>query len=177
MSLIIAELFVGMLLMFLGSSLIFRTEISEKFLRQLMRSYSAGVVIFSISGTWFLFHIATLGESDFGQYKWWFFVFFLTIILVTLQKIRDFLWVRGLAIFLLLLSNELLKIAYLEPYVSRLFLVFAVYSAICFSMVWGAWPYKFRDFLDFLFSLPTRARMFGLFTMIYGILVLTSIFW
>jgi hypothetical protein len=132
---------------------------------------------FLVAGIWFLCHILTLGESDFGTYKYLLFIFFSTIILVSLVKIRDFLSVRGLAILALLSANELLKAAYLEPYASRLILVTFVYAMIIAGMIFGGWPYKGRDFVDFLFAHPTRPGLFGLFTTCCGILVLTTLFW
>jgi cell division protein FtsW (lipid II flippase) len=177
MDLKVAEFLVGMVLVFCGSSLVFRTEFCEYFLRKFLRSETANTVTFSVAGAWFLGHVLTLGESDFGQYKYLFFIFFLTIILVALAKLRDFLSVRGAAILALLTANELLKVAYMQPYVSRLVLVAFIYAAIVAGMIFGGWPYKGRDFVDFLFLHPTRPRLCGLGATVYGILLLTTIFW
>ncbi|MDR1906684.1 MAG: hypothetical protein LBQ03_00445 [Puniceicoccales bacterium] len=177
MGLKFAEFLVGLLLVFCGSSLVFRTKYCESLLRRFIRSEIAHTVTFSLAGAWFLGHVLTLGESDFGEYKYLFFVFFLTIILVTLVKIRDFLSVRGAAILTFLIANELLKAAYMEPYVSRLILVFFVYAMIIVGMILGGWPYKGRDFINFMFNHPTRSGLFGLFITCYGILVLTTLFW
>ena len=177
MSLHFAEFLVGMSLVFCGSSLVFRTHFCEYILRKFLRSELANSATFSIAGAWFLGHILTLGESDFGQYKLALFAFFLTIILVALAKLRDFLSVRGAAILGLLVANELLKAAFLQPYVSRLILVFFVYLMIVAAMIFGGWPYKARDFVDFVFSHPTRPRLLGFFFTAYGALTLTTLFW
>jgi hypothetical protein len=146
-------------------------------LRNFLRSEIASTLTFSLGGIWFLGHVLTLGESDFGEYKYLFFVFFLTVISVALAKIRDFLSVRGVAILALLTANELLKAAYMEPYASRLILVTFVYAMIVAGMIFGGWPYKGRDFVDFLFAHPTRPGLLGLLTTSYGILTLTTLFW
>ncbi|MDR2200781.1 MAG: hypothetical protein LBN94_01580 [Puniceicoccales bacterium] len=177
MGLKLAELWVGSILIFCGSSLVLRTEACEYFLRKFLRSQLAGTLIFSLSGAWFLGHVLTLGESDFGQYRLFFFIFFLTIILIALSKIRDFLSVRGAAILLLLTSNELLKLAYMEPCKSRLILVIFIYAMIISGMVFGGWPYKGRDVVDFLFSHPPRSQLLGFWTTVYGILLLTTLLW
>jgi hypothetical protein len=177
MDLKVAEFLVGIVLIFCGSSLVFRTEFCEYLLRKFLRSEIANTLTFSLAGAWFLGHILTLGESDFGQYKYLFFIFFLTIILVALSKIRDFLSVRGAAILMLLTANELLKAAYMQPHASRLILVVLVYAMIVKGMILGGWPYKGRDFVDFLFLHPTRPRLFGLAATCYGILILTTLFW
>jgi hypothetical protein len=132
---------------------------------------------FSLGGIWFLGHVLTLGESDFGEYKYLFFIFFLTVILVALVKIRDFLSVRGAAVLAILTANELLRAAYMEPYASRLILVTFVYALIVAGMTFGGWPYKGRDFVNFLFAHPTRPGLLGLLTTSYGILTLTTLFW
>ncbi|MDR3317665.1 MAG: hypothetical protein LBS71_02575 [Puniceicoccales bacterium] len=177
MSLRLAELLVGISLVFVGSVFVFRRKYCERFLRKFLRSEFANTATFTLAGAWFLGHVLTLRESDFGQYKYLFFIFFLTIILIALVKIRDFLSVRGAAIFAFLLSNELLKAAYMQPEQSRLILVTFVYVMIIAGMVFGGWPYKGRDFVNFLFSRPTRPYLFGLLVTCYGILVLTTLFW
>jgi hypothetical protein len=85
--------------------------------------------------------------------------------------------VRGAAILLLLTCNELLKAAYMEPRGSRLILVTFVYAMIIAGMILGGWPYKGRDWVDFLFLHPTRPRLLGFGTTTYGILLLTTLFW
>jgi hypothetical protein len=65
----------------------------------------------------------------------------------------------------------------MQPYVSRLVLVAFVYAAIVAGMIFGGWPYKGRDFVDFLFLHPTRPRLCGLGATGYGILLLTTLFW
>jgi hypothetical protein len=137
----------------------------------------AHTVTFVAAMFWFLGHVLTLGESDFGEYKYLFFLFFLTIALVTLVKIRDFLSIRAAAILIFLTANELLKVAYLEPYGSRLILVTFIYAMIIAGVVFGGWPYKGRDFIYFLFDHPTRPCLLGLLTTSYGILILTTLFW
>ncbi|MDR2812409.1 MAG: hypothetical protein LBB05_01275 [Puniceicoccales bacterium] len=177
MDLKFAEFLVGFVLIICGSLLVFRTEYCERTLRKFLRSETAHTVTFSLGGVWFLYHVLTLGESDFGSYKYLFFIFFLAIILVSLAKVRSFLSVRGVAVLALLSAHTLLNAAYMEPYASRLILVTFVYAMIIGAMICGGWPYKGRDFIDFLFAHPTRPCLFGLLTTCYGILTLTTIFW
>ena len=177
MSLHLAEFLVGILLIFCGSSLVFRTDFCEHILRKFLRSEAANSVTFSVAGIWFLGHVLTLCESDFGEYKYVLFIFFLTIILIALSKLRDFLSVRGAAMLCLLISNELLKVAFLQPYVSRLILVLFVYLSIIAAMVFGGWPYMARDCVNFIFCYPTRPRLLGFCFTAYGALMLTTLFW
>ncbi|MDR2806789.1 MAG: hypothetical protein LBB11_01365 [Puniceicoccales bacterium] len=177
MSLKLAAFSVGTVLVLCGSFFAFRTRYCESFLRKFLRSSLANTAIFSLAGIWFLGHVLTLGESDFGQYKYLFFVFFSTMMLIALVKIRDFLCVRGTAILALLTANELLQAIFMDPHQSRLILVIFAYIVIIAGMLFGGWPYKGRDFVDFLFFHPARSRRFGLLTMCYGVLTLTTLFW
>ncbi|MDE6576362.1 MAG: hypothetical protein K2L24_03125 [Opitutales bacterium] len=177
MSLKIAEFGVGLVLLIIGLAFIFNTEGYGRGLRKFIRSSTAGTMTFSAAGIWFLGHVATLGESDFGRYKWVFFAFFTFIIVVTLLKLRDFLAVRGSAILALLTSNELLKAAFLQPQESRLVLVTFVYGMIVAGMIFGGWPYKAREALDFIYASAARARFVGVLIAGYGLLVLSTLFW
>ena len=47
-----------------------------------------------------------------------------------------------------------------EP-VTRLFLVSIIYLLIVAALYFGAWPYKMRDFLDWLFDKSARPARFG----------------
>ena len=47
-----------------------------------------------------------------------------------------------------------------EP-VSRLTLVTLSYFVVLASLYLGALPYRFRDFLEFLYATPRRAPVFG----------------
>lgn len=177
MSLAVAEGIVGLLLVLCGVFFIFKADVCALKLRQFLRSEVANTLIFSVAGIWFLGHVATLGESDFGDYKVFFFIFFAAIIITALVKIRDFLSVRGAAILLLLSSNELLKAAYLQPKDSRLILVTFVYAMIIVGMILGGWPYEGRYWVDFLFKHQKRAKLFGGAMAGYGTLILTTLFW
>lgn len=177
MSLVIVEIIFGTICVALGSAFVFETEKSQVAYRIFLRSKTIGVILFSFAGLWFLFHIATLGESDFGEYKLFFFLIFSVVILVALAKLQDFLSVRGAAILFLLSANEFLKAARMEPYISRLIMVTGVYIGILLSMLYGVAPYKLRDHLDGLFHNRTCAQLFGVGLTIYGLVELTTIFW
>ncbi|MDR0351753.1 MAG: hypothetical protein LBH49_03910 [Puniceicoccales bacterium] len=177
MELIVAELSVGLLLIFCGIFLIIKPLICERKCKIFMRSRLANWLAFGAAVSWFLWHITRLSEADFGQYKWIFFGFFLSVAVVVTLMIRDFLCIRGMAVLVLLASNELLAAAYMCEQKSRLFMVSFVYLAISVAIYLGIVPYKFRDFIEWLFKGKILPRLFGLLMLLYGIIVLSSVAW
>ena len=174
MSLIFAEILFGLLFVVIGSAFAFNTIKYEQFLRKFMRSNTAGNVAFITAGIWFLYNILQLGISDFGEYKFLFFIFFATIIYIAIIRVRDFLSIRGISILFLLCAPYLLDSAWLQPYRSRLVMVTGVYICIVFSMIYGAYPYKFRDHLDIIYKTQSRAKKFGIILLTYGLLNILS---
>lgn len=81
--------------------------------------------------------------------------------ILAFKYLDDFLSVRGLAILGLLLSREFIDSAFMKEPVSRLTLVTLSYFVVLASLYLGALPYRFRDFLEFLYATPRRAPVFG----------------
>ncbi|MDR2735857.1 MAG: hypothetical protein LBB20_03445 [Puniceicoccales bacterium] len=177
MKLIYAELLVGLLLIVSGILLIFMTFSCEKNCKAFIRSNMANWLVFGSAVSWFLWHITRLGEPDFGQYKWIFFGFFLTIAVIAFMSVRDFLCVRGLAVLVLLISNELLKAAYMCEQKSKLLMVSFLYLAITTAIYLGIVPYRFRDFIDWLFKNDWLPKFVGLLSFLYGGVILYFIKW
>jgi hypothetical protein len=172
-----AELFWGTIFLLSGMALLCLPARSLKLLRAGMRSPIANWVCFTPALIWFLWHVAHLGEADFGQYKIFFFIFFAIVGLITLLHIRDFLTVRGICVLTFLSAHELLKAAYMEEATSRLWMVSGIYLSIVIAIYWGAFPYRFRDFLHWFedkkgFFYP---RLLGILLAGYGCTVLSAI--
>jgi hypothetical protein len=84
----------------------------------------------------------------------------------------DFLAVRGLAVLVLLGAWPLLMSAYGEYAVpQRLFMVTVVYVGVAIALYLGAVPYRLRDFFQWLFGRPGRARALGGVLAGYGALL------
>ena len=83
----------------------------------------------------------------------------------------DFLAVRGTAILVLFYSREALDAAFMQEPESRLFMVSIVYIGIVIALYLGAWPYRLRDFLNWLYVSDRRPRILGVSMAAYGILL------
>lgn len=136
------------------------------------RSKNLSTIFIGIATAWFLVrHVAFLGEADFGSYKILIGTIALGTSILSFIFVPDFLAVRGLAMIILLWSREVLDSAFLQDASSRLFLVSVIYLLILSSIYFGAWPYKMRDFMEWLMKRNNRISTLGSFLGIAGILI------
>ena len=172
MSLTLATLIPGLLLVALGLPLLMNHSGFTAVLRRFPRSTVAAYVLFGVGAAWFLYQIWHLSPADFGEYRTYLFFGFLIVAILSFKCVPDFLAVRGLATILLLGAMPLLEAAYMEyDKPQRLLMVTLVYVAIA-SAVWlGAQPWRMRDFLGWLLAQPGRVRGFGGALAGYGLLL------
>ncbi len=171
MNLFTATLVPAGLLMLLGVLLLWNSPQVQKVALGWPRSRKAAVILMSIGGAWFLWHVLQLKQADFGDYRNYLFAGFLAVGILSFFHLPDFLAVRGLGIILLLSANELLAAAYMQEPQSRLFLVSFVYLMITLTLYVGASPYRMRDFNNWLFDSQNRPRLLGGLLGGYGLLL------
>jgi hypothetical protein len=124
-----------------------------------------------IVGTgWFLMrHVLNLSDADFGDYKGLITIISLAILLFSFLYLPDFLAVRGTSILVLLYAREAIDSAFQQEPASRVFMVGAVYLAIVLALYLSAWPYRLRDFFDWLFQKDIRVKAIGATLACYGL--------
>jgi len=172
MSLTLATLVPGLLLILLGAPLLLNHSGYVAMLKGFPRSPAAAYVFFGVGAGWFLYAIWHLSAADFGEYRVYLFFGFLAVAVLAFKCVPDFLAVRGLASIILMGAMPLLDAAYMEygkP--QRLFMVSAVYLALSCAIWLGAQPWRLRDFLGWLFMRPGRARGLGGALAGYGLLL------
>ncbi len=172
MSLLVATLLTGLVLLALGGWFLWNSPTVKSCSIAFLRSMPAAVVLFGGAAAWFLWHISNLGQADFGDYKQLLFLLFAGTAIGSFFFVKDFLAVRGLAILMLLCARPLLNAAYMQyddP--QRLLLVGFVYLGIVLALYVGAAPYHLRDFLNWLFAQDSRARFLGTALAAYGALL------
>src|SRR6185436_1917410 len=128
MSLPLATLIPGLLLVILGVPLLLNHSGFVAMLKAFPRSSAAAYVFFGVGAAWFLYAIWHLSPADFGEYRTYLFIGFLLVAILSFKCVPDFLAVRGLAAIVLMGAMPLLEAAYMEygkP--QRLFMVSAVY--------------------------------------------------
>ena len=171
MSLFTATVILGLLLLGLGSVLLWNPPMVGRSFQRALRSLSVTICTMGLGAGWFLYEISQLGESDFGDYKKLLFVFFLAIAVLSFFHTRDFLAVRGASILVLMSARIFLEAAFMEEPISRLFLVSLVYVGIVAALYLGTVPFRLRDFLSWLFAHSRRPRALGLALSSYGLLL------
>lgn len=171
MSLTVATLIPGLLLLALGGPLALGHSGYAAWLKAFPRSRTAAFVCFGAGAAWFLNAIWHLSAADFGDYHVLLFIAFAAIAVLSFSCVPDFLAVRGLCVLVLMGAMPLLDAAYMEEPQQRKLMVAAVYLAIALAIWLGAQPYHMRDFVNWLFARPGRARALGSAVAGYGLLL------
>jgi hypothetical protein len=172
MSLTVATLIPGALLLVLGLPLVLNHSGYAATLKAMPRSTRAAYLFFTAGAAWFLYGIWHLSPADFGDYRGWLFVGFALIAVLSFKCVPDFLAVRGLCTLVLMGAMPLLDAAYMEyDKPQRLVMVTFVYVALALAIWLGAQPWRLRDFFAWLFARPGRARSLGGVLTVYGLLL------
>lgn len=172
MSLTVATLVPGLLLILLGVPLLLNHSGYAAILKSFPRSTTAAFLFFGVGAAWFLHAIWNLSPADFGEYRTYLFIGFLLVAILSFKCVPDFLAVRGLATIVLMAAMPLLQSAYMEyDKPQRLFMVSVVYAALATAIWLGAQPWRLRDFFSWLFAQPRRARGFGGALAAYGVIL------
>jgi hypothetical protein len=172
MSLALATLLPGLLLVALGAPLLLFAGGSAAAFKAFPRSSAATVLCFGTGSLWFLYVIWHLSPADFGDYRQLLFVFFAILAALAFKSVPDFLAVRGACMLVLLGATPLLDAAYMHyDRPQRLWMVSVVYVGITLALWLGAQPYRLRDFFDWLFARPGRSRGLGGVLAAYGLVL------
>jgi hypothetical protein len=172
MSLFLATLLPGLFLALLGVLLLWNGAPLQAAARALPRSKGAAWVLFGAGAAWFLWRLSRLGDSDLIFFKTPQPVMygFAALALLAFFYTPEFLAVRGLCVLMLLAAEPLLYAAYMEyNYPLRLLMVSAVYIGLVLALYLAPAPYRLRDFFNWLFRLPSRARVLGAILLVYGL--------
>jgi hypothetical protein len=140
----------------------------QKWLRKFPRSKAAGVVLLGIDSLWALTLIATMDLGEFSNLRTTLLVVIVVATFLTFRYVDEFLPVRALGIFMLLIAEPLIEAAFLQPGEGRLFLVAFAYLLAVLGMVWVGMPYLMRDFIDRARSSSTLWSVAALAGIVYG---------
>jgi len=175
MTLTLATLLTGLALVAIGTAFILPSTAVKSWLLNFPRSKTLAYVLFGGGSAWFLYRIAHLSPADFGDYKRPLFVFFALVAIGSFKFVPDFLAVRGACILVLLAGSHLLAPGYMVwdygelTDFGRIYLYkVAVFVALGLAIYLGASPFRVRDFLEWIYRKPGRARFVGGVIAAYG---------
>ena len=172
MSLTLANLLPGLLLLVLGAPLLTGNSGLAAALKAFPRSTTAAYVCFGGGAAWFLNSIWHLSPADFGDYRKVLFCAFGAIAVLSFKCVPDFLAVRGVCVLVLMSAMPLLDAGYMNfEHWQIYFYKVLVYVGIALSIWLGAQPWRLRDFLGWLFARPGRAQFVGGVLAGYGLLL------
>lgn len=172
MTLFLATLLPGLFLVLLGAVLCWNGTIVATGAKALPRSREAAWILFGAGAAWFVWRISSLREADliFFQTPRLLMVGFGVLAVLALLYTPDFLAVRGLSVLTLLVAEPLINAAYMEwTHPWRRLMVLAVYIALAAALYLAAYPFRLRDFFDWLFRTPSRPRLLGGIVLVYGL--------
>ena len=172
MSLFVATLLPGLLLAGLGGVLVSHQTLVTSALKALPRSATAAMYLFGGAAVWFLWITWHSSPADNFDHPVLLTVAFGVIAALSFTCVPDFLAVRGLAVLVLLAAWHLRAAAYMEyDQPLRLLMVAPLFLLIGLAIWLGVQPYRLRDFLEWLFIRPVRARALGGSLLGYGLLL------
>ena len=172
MSLFLATLLPGLFLVLLGALFFWNGAQVRATAKALPRSQWGSWLFFGLGAVWFLWRISRLGESDliFFQTPQKVMIGFGVLAVLAFIYAPDFLAVRGLCVLMLLVAEPLLYAAYMEwTHPQRLVMVTAVYLGLALALYFAAARYRLRDFFEWAFGRPSRARLVGAILLTYGL--------
>lgn len=146
--------------------------------RQFPRHWVTGVVLMLVSTAWFIYYVRWEEVADFEPLKPYLYALFVAVGVGSCWFVRDFLAVRGAAVFLLLLAKLVVDTARWGESSWRLVLVVWAYGMVIAGIWLTVSPWRLRDWLQWATATEQRVRVgsalragFGLLVLLLGLLV------
>jgi len=178
MSLFLATLLPGLVLAALGMLFVWNDPRVRSTAKALPRSQRGAWLFFGAGAAWFVWRLSRLGEADliFFQSPGPVMIAFGVLAVLSFIYAPDFLAVRGLCILMLLAAEPLLYAGFMvfkwQVYPYKI----AIYLGLVIALYLAAAPYRLRDFFEWLFLRPARARILGFILLTYGLATTASAF-
>ena len=162
-------LLVGIILILIGLPGVIIPAKTQAVARRIPRSYPIGVVILAIDLVWTLWLVATMEMGEFSAFRRPFLVILPVGFFLALRFVDEFLAVRALGIFALLVAEPMLDAAFFRYESSRLVLTVLAYVLEVLGLIWVMVPYKLRDQINWFSKTTARWRGANVFGFVYGV--------
>jgi hypothetical protein len=147
---------------------------TQAFLKAFPRTYKWGAVLLTIDFLWAEFALSNMDMGEFYNMRNTFMIIVAGGYLGVLLYVKEFLAVRALGSFMLLLAAPVLTAAFLQPPVSRLLLPILAYAWIIIGMFFIGMPFLMRDWVTALITKPQRWNLAVYGGIAYGIVLLAA---
>ena len=174
------SIFLGVFVVALSSYAVVKTENFCQSIKAFPRSNVPGYIFMLGATIWFLWNIKTENMADYKDIKHWFYIGFGFIGIGSCFYLKDFLAVRGLAVFMLLTAKLILDTQRVYMFstpaqeVTEWRLLFAIlaYAIIIFSMWMVISPWRMRDIINWGVAVPLRIYIKSICLMLFGVLLI-----
>src|SRR5437773_7783402 len=146
--------------------------------RKFPRYTPIGYVLMLVSTIWFVSNVGHESIADFANFKPVLYALFIAVGLGACVFVRDFLPVRGLAVFLLLVAQLMVDTARWVETPWRLVITTWAYLMVLAGMWFTVSPWRLRDIIQWATANEQRTRIlsgvrtaFGLFVLCLGLTV------
>jgi hypothetical protein len=136
------------------------------------RSRAAGFVLLTLDLIWTLWLLATIEMGEFSAFRRPLLIAVPIAYVLALRFVDEFLAVRALGIFCLLLAEPLLDAAFLQHQSSRLLVTIFAYLLIVAGLFWVMIPYILRDKINWAARSSARWRLLHGAALVYGAVIL-----
>jgi hypothetical protein len=139
--------------------------------RKFPRYTPIGYVLMLAATAWFLLNVRQESISDFASFKPALYTLFAAVGIGACFFVRDFLAVRGLAVFWLMLAHLMVNTARWVDTQWRLVIVVWAYVWILAGMWFTISPWRLRDILNWTTASEKRTRLFSGMRLAFGLFV------
>ena len=172
LSLKLVGVVVGLLLIGGHVYALLREGAVRRWLTALPRSYKLGVAILSVDFVWVFLLMLNMDWGEFYNLRLPLLALLPVFFILTIRYVDEFLAVRALGIFTLLVATPILEAAFLKPPASRLLVVTLAYVYLVLGMFWIGMPHLLRDQIGWVLRSAMRWKAAVLGGIAYGVVVL-----
>jgi len=140
--------------------------------RQFPRHGLTGVVLMLLSTAWFIYYVRWEEVADFEPLKPYLYALFIAVGVGSCLFVRDFLAVRGAAVFMLLLAKLMVDTARWAESQWRLVVVVWAYAMVVAGIWLTVSPWRMRDWVQWATATEQRVRVGSALRAAFGLLVL-----
>lgn len=151
---------------------IINPEAYKASLKKLPRSIEIGWLLTLISTAWFLYNVHLEEISDFAPYKKFMLAGFGALGICACIFLRDFLAIRGFALFILLLAKLVCDTGRWVETPLRLLVITWAYVWICAGIWWTVSPWRGRDWVDWNIADDGRLKLLSVARLVFALVLI-----